>query len=348
LFGPASNDAYQLPYQIYRSYSELREMMKKRDALNLKTILSTCKGTTLTTEVSYRSYRYTKFYTDLNVLKRYAELKGVVDFKELQDGELRLFLDDIRDLIQLNADPAFLRGYYYTYIGDVYKNFEIQENVAALNWLDGEVAKLNKPVALEDEYNDCMVQAFRTLGDKTKEADFLARTIKIGAKSKYAKAAFERLTDLYLTFWQLPDKAIQVQQERAKVYAGTKDEYDAEMRLGKIYYENKKYAESIFALTKLIAKLPKNEAKEPARTMLGLAYIGAQSYDEARNEFTQVIGIDKGEYREKSLYLMGYSYISEQKYQEAAKPFKSLIQLYPAGAYAAQASAFLDKIKTVK
>lgn len=345
LFGPANKDAYNLPYRMYLNYTQAQSSLKKK-AMGIREICDNCKGTTLTSQISKRIRAHVKLYADLDALQPFSEVNAEIEFKKLQDSALQLYLNDIRELIQINANPDLMKSYFKTFNEEISKRFENQENIAALNWLDQEAARYTQPPQIEEAYCNAMASLYKKWNEKSKEAEMLTRLASLGAKSQYAQQAFERLTDLYLTFWKLPDKAIQTQQAMARAFAGTENEYKAEMRVAKIYYENKKFSEAIFELTRLIGKLPANYAKEPAQTMLGLAYLGTQSYDDARNEFAKVINTDQGEYREKCLYLTGYSFICEQKYQEAVKPFTDLIQLYPKSSYASQADSFLKKINS--
>ena len=198
---------------------------------------------------------------------------------------------------------------------------------------------------LAEVFHVFFLQVFLDDKDLTGQAFHLAELAKMNSRTEEAYARLQRLSDLYVDQWKLPAQAIQIQRRVIELFPGSEKELQARLKIAKIQYSERAFQEAIYELTQLLAKLPQDYQDAPARTMLGLAYIATAAYEDARDQFAQVINKDTGEHREQCLYLVGYSYICEQKYSEAVKPFKDLINLYPNGPHTKTARDFLGKIE---
>jgi tetratricopeptide (TPR) repeat protein len=269
---------------------------------------------------------------------------------------LHVYLDDLFELLSRSAEPETSMAHLTalcelheasTANGSLLSYFSRKESAAAMNWLSNNANPImSVPGKFSREYHNFMILQYKETGDSSRETEHLQLLAQVTGASDEAFTALDEQTELYLNQWNLPYKAIECQSEIIKLFPETEREFNARLKISKIHYEKTKdLPKAIFELTLLLDKMPEDYQIEPIRTLLGMAYLGNQDYEDARNEFAKVINVNQGAHRENCLYLMGYSYIIEQKYQEAIKPFENLINLYPGGDKAIKAKSFLDKIK---
>ena len=340
---PAAASGYFLPAEIQDAF--------EKTALKLTKIHETRAPVDPSVAVSAAGLvtSYKNFLTLLTYRNFLASQDGEL-VKSNQDELLQCYLDSLVSQIKARGDAKSLATLMGALVSVIFPSFSPEEQAAAGGWLDQQAGPLMTQAGDTDfEYHQQMAAIYRGLKDTAKEAEHLIRLTQIQPKSAAGREAWDRLSDLYLSYWQLPDKSLgDAARDHQEFCRDRGRNTSPSSGLQKIFYEQKDYPQAIYNLTKLLESLPAGYAKEPAQTMLGLAYIGTAAYDDARNEFAQVINKDQGEYREKCLYLMGYSYICEQKYADAVRPFTDLIALYPSGMFAKQAQGYLEKIKAAK
>lgn len=107
-----------------------------------------------------------------------------------------------------------------------------------------------------------------------------------------------------------------------KVYNA--DNYEVNLRLGWLYYQNKKYKESLEYYEKAITLMPLSiEAK------LGIAYplFALGSREALLNNYKQIIEIDPANYLAN--YRLGSIYYEKQDYTNASKHFQKVLNFYP-------------------
>jgi TolA-binding protein len=363
-FYPSTPDTYCLPASLSRAYQNIAKALNAGKPIPEITQIATLAeimndaGVT-TTAISARTCLYRDAADLFSTLVKSKEIPGDWTEGEYDRAVFQVFLEELAEVCKHASRPEVFLSYaaaLLDYPQHQSSNLTVRQgllgHLAPEDRLDGskwfvEQAKpfiKDKP-GFAEVFHSFFSDLFERENDVTNEAFHLGELAKMNRQTDAAHAQFQRLSDLYLDQWKLPAQAIQVQRRIIEVFPNCDKEWQARLKIAKIQYSETAFQEAIYELTLLLAKLPQDYQDAPARTMLGLAYVAAAAYEDARDQFAQVINKDTGEYREQCLYLTGYSYICEQKYSEVVKPFKDLVNLYPNGPHTTTAKDFLGKIE---
>jgi len=363
-FYPSTPDTYCLPASLSRAYQNTAKALNAGKPIPEITQIATLAeimndaGVT-TAAISARTCLYRDAADLFSTLVKSKEIPGDWTEGEYDRAVFQVFVEELVEVCKHTSRPevflsyaAALRDYPQHQSSNLTVRQGLLGHLAPEDRLDGskwfvEQAKpfiKDKP-GFAEVFHSFFSDLFQRENDVTNEAFHLGELAKMNRQTDAAHAQFQRLSDLYLDQWKLPAQAIQVQRRIIEVFPNCDKEWQARLKIAKIQYSETAFQEAIYELTLLLAKLPQDYQDAPARTMLGLAYVAAAAYEDARDQFAQVINKDTGEYREQCLYLVGYSYICEQKYSEAVKPFKDLVNLYPNGPHTTTAKDFLGKIE---
>ena len=332
-------------------WKEYESAVRDESDGSISSILQGKDSDAIDKEVEERISFHEDCFAVLDEIERSPILTGTVNVQAERDIAVQTFLSDLVSFMN-SADPTLeasarrfdsywtaLKGTVLRIIGDK------KRQASALQWISDNTEDMTTSASLlSAKYHLSMAIA---LESKEKQALITKHLEQVGkdANTSDRVEALSRLTDLYLDFWKLPDRAIASQREISEIRKGTDEDFAAQTRIAKIYYEIKDYQRATSEIERVLSILPKEYSDASLRTLLGLTYLAETDYDNARNEFAKVINKDQGEYKEKCLYLLGYSYICEQKYGEAQKPFDDLVNLYPSGMYTEKAKSFLSKIR---
>ena len=287
--------------------------------------------------------------TRLDEMAPYSEISLSIQAERDKAVALQWILDDLAKNISSNINPGDLSARLHKLHDLLQSHFSREERVATLDWMEGHLDDaIAGQLQLGGVYHKALGDMSREYGQPASEQKHLEWMSLHLPRTEEAFESRERLTDMYIETWKLPNKAVEMQRAIVSDFKGAEREYQARMKIAKILYEQKLYPETIVELSQLLKQMPAQYSNSAVHTMLGLAYLSNNNLEDARNEFAQVINQDEGEYREKCLYMMGYSFVIEQRYSEAVQPFNDLQKLYPDGSYSRKAGEFLSKIATLK
>lgn len=121
-------------------------------------------------------------------------------------------------------------------------------------------------------------------------------------------------------------------------YPNSKIAGEIQYKIGKKFYEEKKFAEAVDEFTKVIMNYPETTSAGPAHFFLGESYYKLQNYEEALGSyFRYVRNFPEAEFVIDALFHSATSNYNLKKYAEAAGSYKDILKKFPESEFASAA-----------
>jgi tetratricopeptide (TPR) repeat protein len=349
-FQPARPTAYFLPEELQAAFQDTKQALADAPAATVEKTLELTLGddapATATERLNVRLSALGALAYLASQARALPEMPPDLAAGSLENDLRAVFRDDLLALLQGGADPEVFRRHVFFLERTLLPSMSRDEAVAMLDRLAAQAGSaLTQPSRLSIEGHHSLARLYRGLASPTQEAAHLRSVADLSPVAQEVVAALNRLTELYESFWKLPGRAIETQREIASDLPGTEHEWAARLKIARILYDQKDYAQSIVALTDLIDKMSADFPEDEVRTLLGLAHIGAKSFSDARAELARVAAMSESKHRPQCLYLTGYAFVCEQKYPEALEPFLELAASHPDSPFAERARPFIRDIR---
>lgn len=140
-------------------------------------------------------------------------------------------------------------------------------------------------------------------------------------------------------------QSVKLMSEVSKQYHGTRPGYDAELTLGKLYFDHGEFQKSIPWYKNAIDSAPESFEKTMAYYSLGYSLESLTQYNEAIAQYEKALSFGEANVKPDLLLAMARCQESAKDLAKAKSTYEKIVSEYPNTQYAASAEVYLSAIK---